>query len=245
VAARGTIALPAKTPLALSESPRAVRGSALQEARQPADSGAPQCARCGNPLRPAVRRRPDETCVERALLAARTFAAGALAAGALTFAVPDIAVDVWPWQLTPLTARVIASLTVQVGVGALGTAGALILLQRRMETSGALRNRVGPIDPRRSEMALVRVVSFDRVTSDRMQDMRSQMEGSQPPEGVPAKEIIVLHDADAEKSLVLLFFDSEEDYQRGDEALNAMSTGETPGQRSGVAKYDVAMRMAA
>lgn len=161
------------------------------------------------------------------------------------FAVPDIAVDVWPWQLTPLTARVIASLTVQVGVGALGTAGALILLQRRMETPGALRNRVGPIDPRRSEMALVRVVSFDGVTSDRMQDMRSQMEGSQPPEGVPAKEIIVLHDADAEKSLVLLFFDSEEDYQRGDEALNAMSTGETPGQRSGVAKYDVAMRMAA
>jgi hypothetical protein len=44
---------------------------------------------------------------------------------------------------------------------------------------------------------------------------------------------------------VLLFFDSEEDYQRGDEALNAMSTGETPGQRSGVAKYDVAMRMTA
>jgi hypothetical protein len=88
-------------------------------------------------------------------------------------------------------------------------------------------------------------VSFDGVTSDRMQDMRSQMEGSQPPEGVPAKEIIVLHDADAEKSLVLLFFDSEEDYQRGDEALNAMSSGETPGQRSGVAKYDVAMRMTA
>ena len=94
-------------------------------------------------------------------------------------------------------------------------------------------------------MALVRVVSFDGVTSDRMQEMRSEMEGSQPPEGVPAKEIIVLHDADAEKSLVVLFFDSEEDYQRGDEALNAMSSGETPGQRTGVAKYDVAMRMTA
>jgi hypothetical protein len=77
-----------------------------------------------------------------------------------------------------------------------------------------------------------------------MQEMRSEMEGSEPPEGVPAKEIIVLHDADAEKSLVLLFFDSEEDYQRGDEALNAMSSGDTPGQRTGVAKYDVAMRMA-
>jgi len=93
-------------------------------------------------------------------------------------------------------------------------------------------------------MALVRVVSFDGVSSDRMQEMRSEMEGSQPPEGVPAKEIIVLHDAEAEKSLVLLFFDSQEDYQQGDEALNAMSAGETPGQRTGVAKYDVAMRMA-
>ena len=93
-------------------------------------------------------------------------------------------------------------------------------------------------------MALVRVVSFEGVTRDRMQEMRSEMEGSEPPEGVPAKEIVVLHDADAEKSLVLLFFDSEEDYQRGDEALNAMSTGDTPGQRTGVAKYDVAMRMA-
>jgi hypothetical protein len=93
-------------------------------------------------------------------------------------------------------------------------------------------------------MALVRVVSFDGVTRDRMQEMRSEMEGSEPPEGVPAKEIIVLHDSDAEKSLVLLFFDSEEDYQRGDEALNAMSSGDTPGQRTGVAKYDVAMRMA-
>jgi hypothetical protein len=94
-------------------------------------------------------------------------------------------------------------------------------------------------------MALVRVVSFDGVTRDRMQEMRSEIEGSQPPEGVPAKEIIVLHDADAEKSLVLVFFDSEEDYQQGDEALSAMPAGDTPGQRTGVAKYDVAVRMAA
>jgi hypothetical protein len=54
-----------------------------------------------------------------ALLAARAFAASALATGVLFFAVPAIAIDIWPWQLTPLTARVLASLTVQVGVGAL------------------------------------------------------------------------------------------------------------------------------
>jgi len=94
-------------------------------------------------------------------------------------------------------------------------------------------------------MALVRVVSFDGVTSDRMQEMRSEIEGSEPPEGVPAKEIIVLHDADGEKSLVLLFFDSEQDYRQGDEALDAMSAGETPGRRTGVAKYEVAVRITA
>ena len=93
-------------------------------------------------------------------------------------------------------------------------------------------------------MALVRVVSFDGVTRDRIQEMQSEMRDSEPPEGVPAKEIIVLHDADAEKSVVIVFFDSEEDYRRGDEVLSAMPAGDTPGQRTGVAKYEVAMRMA-
>jgi hypothetical protein len=93
-------------------------------------------------------------------------------------------------------------------------------------------------------MALARVVTFDGVTRDRIQEMRSEMQDSQPPEGVPAKEIILLHDPDANTSLVLLFFESEEDYRRGDETLSAMPAGDTPGQRTGVAKYEVAMRMA-
>ena len=93
-------------------------------------------------------------------------------------------------------------------------------------------------------MALARVVSFDGVTQDRIREMGSEMQGSEPPEGLPAKEIIVLHDADADKSVVIVFFDSEEDYQRGDEILSAMPAGDTPGQRTAVAKYDVAVRMA-
>ena len=92
-------------------------------------------------------------------------------------------------------------------------------------------------------MALARVVSFDGVTQDRIQEMQSEMRDSEPPEGLPAKEIVVLHDPDAEKSLVILFFDTEDDYRRGDEALNAMPTGDTPGQRTSVTKYDVAIRM--
>ena len=93
-------------------------------------------------------------------------------------------------------------------------------------------------------MALARVVSFDGVTRDRMQEMQSEMRDSEPPEGLPAKEIIMLHDAEAEKAVVILFFDSEEDYRQGDETLSAMPAGDTPGRRSGVAKYDVAVRMA-
>jgi hypothetical protein len=93
-------------------------------------------------------------------------------------------------------------------------------------------------------MALARVVMFDGVTRDRIQEMQSEISGSEPPEGVPAKEIIVLHDPDAEKSVVLLFFDSEDDYNQGDQTLSAMPAGDTPGQRTGVAKYEVAVRMA-
>ena len=93
-------------------------------------------------------------------------------------------------------------------------------------------------------MALARVVSFDDVTQDRMEEMRSQIEDGEQPEGLPAKEIIVLHDPEGEKSLVLLFFDTEDDYRAGDEVLNAMPTGDTPGQRASVARYDVAARIA-
>jgi hypothetical protein len=60
----------------------------------------------------------DAVVPHAALLAARAFAACALASGLLFFIFPQVAIDIWPWQLTPLTARVIASFTVQVGVGA-------------------------------------------------------------------------------------------------------------------------------
>ena len=93
-------------------------------------------------------------------------------------------------------------------------------------------------------MALARVVSFDGVSSDRMQEMKSEMESGDRPDDIPAKEIVVLHDPEAEKSLVIVFFENEEDYRRGDEALSAMPTGDTPGKRTSVTKYEVAFRMA-
>jgi hypothetical protein len=75
-----------------------------------------------------------------------------------------------------------------------------------------------------------------------MAEMQSEMQSSDRPEDVPAKEIVVLHDPVAEKSLVILFFENEHDYARGDEALNAMPASDTPGQRTSVAKYEVAFR---
>ena len=73
----------------------------------------------------AARAR-EAVVPESVRLAARVYAAGALIAAAVFFISPRIAIDIWPWDLTPLTARVIASFTAQVGVGAL-----LISLDRR------------------------------------------------------------------------------------------------------------------
>jgi hypothetical protein len=94
-------------------------------------------------------------------------------------------------------------------------------------------------------MALARVVAFEGVGQDRMEQMRGEMEGQDQPEGLNATEILVLHDPDAEKSLVVVFFDNEDDYRRGDEILDAMPAGDTPGRRASVAKYQVAHRMTA
>jgi len=93
-------------------------------------------------------------------------------------------------------------------------------------------------------MALARVVTFDGVDANRMREMKQEMESQERPDNVPATEFIVLHDADAEQSIAILFFDSEDDYAQGDEALNAMPAADTPGRRTSVKKYDVAFRMA-
>ena len=92
-------------------------------------------------------------------------------------------------------------------------------------------------------MALARVVTFEGVDRDRIEQLRQQIETGERPEGLDATEIIVLHDPSTNASLTVVFFDNEEDYARGDAALGAMPTGETPGRRVSVDKYDVAIRM--
>ncbi len=70
---------------------------------------------------------PGEAIVPaRARQMAAAFAAGAFVAAGVFFLAPQAAIDLWPWDLTPLTSRVIGSFTAQVGVGAL-----LLSLDRR------------------------------------------------------------------------------------------------------------------
>ena len=92
-------------------------------------------------------------------------------------------------------------------------------------------------------MALARVVTFGGVSKERMEEMDREMSEGQPPEGFPAAELIALHDPEAEQSLVIVIFENEDDYQKGDGILNAMPAGDTPGQRTSVTKYNVAGRM--
>ncbi len=91
-------------------------------------------------------------------------------------------------------------------------------------------------------MALARVVSFEGVSSDRMAEMDRQMQAGDLPE-LPASEVVVLHDPEQEKSVVVMFFETEDDYSTAHETLDAMPADETPGSRTSVGKYNVVARM--
>jgi hypothetical protein len=92
-------------------------------------------------------------------------------------------------------------------------------------------------------MALARVVSFEGIDADRMAALKSEIEGGEKPEGLPATEMMILHDPAADRALAIVFFENEDDYRTGDELLNAMPASDTPGTRTSVAKHDVAVRV--
>ena len=94
-------------------------------------------------------------------------------------------------------------------------------------------------------MSLARVVEFDGVDKNRVEEMVRDLEGGERPAEIPATEFMMLHDPNDEKMLVVFFFDNEADYEQGDAALNAMPSGDTPGRRTAVKRYDVAARMTA
>jgi hypothetical protein len=85
-----------------------------------------------------------------------------------------------------------------------------------------------------------RVVRFTDVTPERVAEINERVESEGgPPPGVPAKSLTVIVDESQATAVVILFFDNEEDMRQGDEALNAMDAGETPGSRSSVDQGEV------
>jgi hypothetical protein len=91
-------------------------------------------------------------------------------------------------------------------------------------------------------MALARVVSFEGVDSARIAQMKSEIEDGEKPEGLPATEMMILHDPESDSALAIVFFDNEDDYRTGDAFLSSMPAGDTPGTRTSVTKHDVAVR---
>jgi hypothetical protein len=94
-------------------------------------------------------------------------------------------------------------------------------------------------------MSLARVVAFENVGQAQMEEVVRQIREDPRPDDIPASEFVMLHDPDSDTALALLFFDDEDAYRRGDEALNAMPADETPGRRTSVARYRVVGRMTA
>jgi hypothetical protein len=91
-------------------------------------------------------------------------------------------------------------------------------------------------------MALARVVTFEGIDTDRIAALKSEIEDGERPEGLPATEMMILHDPEAQSAMAIVFFDNEDDYRTGDEFLSAMPTSDTPGRRTSVTKHQVAVR---
>jgi hypothetical protein len=80
-----------------------------------------------------------------------------------------------------------------------------------------------------------RVVRFTDVTPERIAEIEKRVEESDgPPPGVPASGMKLLYDANQSTALFIGFFASEDDLRQGNEALEQMDPGDTPGTRASV-----------
>ncbi len=91
-----------------------------------------------------------------------------------------------------------------------------------------------------------RVVRFEEGEADAIRSSAERIREdseSGPPEGIPAKQLMLLNDPEGGRSLVIAMFETEEDYRVGDETLNSMTPpGDGMGRRVSVEKYEVALQ---
>ncbi|HTR74023.1 MAG TPA: hypothetical protein VMH33_02035 [Solirubrobacterales bacterium] len=74
---------------------------------------------------------------------------------------------------------------------------------------------------------------------------QSEAEGGPPP-GVPAKQLLLLHDTDGGRAMAIMLFENEDDYREGNETLDSMSPpGDGMGRRVAVDRYEVAVQLEA
>ena len=87
-----------------------------------------------------------------------------------------------------------------------------------------------------------RVTRWEGASGDELRALASQInEAEGPPEGVPASGIMLLIAPDEGRSITVSLFDTEDDLQKGHEALSAMSPPDTfSGRRTAVELYEVA-----
>jgi hypothetical protein len=94
-------------------------------------------------------------------------------------------------------------------------------------------------------MAFARVARWEGGDADAIrksaEDMKSRADAG-PPEGVPSNGFTLLIDPESGRTLAVGFFETEEDYRKGDETLNAMTPEDSnTGSRVSVEKYEVAL----
>jgi hypothetical protein len=86
----------------------------------------------------------------------------------------------------------------------------------------------------------VRVVRFTDVDPERVEKLVSEIDESQgPPPGIKATGLQILLDPDQRSSIVLQFFDSEQDMRDSESAFDSMDASETPGTRASVDRCEV------
>jgi hypothetical protein len=86
-----------------------------------------------------------------------------------------------------------------------------------------------------------RVARWEGSSSEELKAISDQINSSDgPPPGVPGKGIMMLVDEASGTSLAIALFETAEDLETGDAALNDMSPpGESQGRRVSVEKYEV------
>jgi hypothetical protein len=90
-----------------------------------------------------------------------------------------------------------------------------------------------------------RVVRWEGADADTLRKSAEEINSradSGPPEGVPSRGFTLLIDPDNGRAVAIGLFETEEDYAKGDETLNAMDPpGGGMGTRTAVDKYELAV----